>query len=123
MEKEGQRLPNQGVKREAALSGSRVRPAEVGAASRPLPPQPVGDCSPRGVIWDAFLWELGPTGNVKIVLCIIYLFIYAALTFLLMGSTLCRAVRLHKYLLWEAVGGVAQCEEYAARVEQRAKAV
>lgn len=40
-----------------------------------------------------------------------------------MGSTLCRAVRLHKYLLWEAVGGVAQCEEYAARVEQRAKAV
>lgn len=52
-----------------------------------------------------------------------YLFICAALTFLLMGSTLCRAVRLHKYLLWEAVGGVAQCEEYAARVEQRAKAV
>jgi len=52
-----------------------------------------------------------------------YLFICAGLTLLLVGSTLCRAVRLHKYLCWEAAGGVARREEYAAGMERRAKAV
>lgn len=65
----------------------------------------------------------GANSNVKIVLCIIYLFVCAALTFLLVGSTLCHAVRLHKYLLWETVGGVAQCKEYEAGMKWRAKAV
>lgn len=114
------------VKREAACLGSHLRPAEVRATSRSLPPQArlTALLPLEHMIWRVFLWELGPTAMWKLYYALfIYLFICAALSFLLVGSTLCHAVRLHKYLLWETVGGVAQCKEYEAGMEWRAKAV
>lgn len=105
-----------GVTLEASRSESHI---QVFATPSPL------DCTAPPGAHDLACVSLGAgaNSNVKIVLCIIYLFICAALSFLLVGSTLCHAVRLHKYLLWETVGGVAQCKEYEAGMEWRAKAV
>lgn len=119
----GRPLPKQGVKREAACLGSW--------GQQKWEPHP-GCChpNPAGLLcssWSTWFgicfsgsWGQWQHENRPVH----YLFIYlCSLNFSAGGLHPLHALRLHKYLLWETVGGVAQCEEYEAGMEWRAKAV